>query len=224
MNLAIITSNLLFGESLKTLLENYKFRKGRSIVVKDFTLENIEELDVLVSDYDSTKFKKFLSNTKIQKNKLTGIEKILITQKRLNLLPKGNIYLKRPFRIVDLVEALQPIFESIKSRRENNKVLGYISFIISDRKLVYKDKQAVLLTEKESDIFVSLLNSEDRGITKEEVMSKVWMLNPNIETHTFETHLYRLRKKIKEGLILNDFIINKGGRFYLNHKFTGEKN
>ena len=224
MKLAIITSNLLFGESLKTLLENYKFRKGRSIVVKDFTLENIEELDVLVSDYDSTKFKKFLSNTKIQKNKLTGIEKILITQKRLNLLPKGNIYLKRPFRIVDLVGLLQPIFESMKSKRENNKVLGYISFIISDRKLIYKDKQAVLLTEKESDIFVSLLNSEDRGITKEEVMSKVWMLNPNIETHTFETHLYRLRKKIKEGLILNDLIINKGGRFYLNHKLTGEKN
>ena len=224
MKLAIITSNLLFRESLKTLLENYKFRKGRSVVVKDFTLENIEELDVLVSDYDSTKFKKFLSNTKIQKNKLTGIEKILITQKRLNLLPKGNIYLKRPFRIVDLVEVLQTIFERLKSRRENNKVLGYISFIISDRKLIYKDKQAVLLTEKESDIFVSLLNSEDRGITKEEVMSKVWMLNPNIETHTFETHLYRLRKKIKEGLILNDFIINKGGRFYLNHKLTGEKN
>jgi len=224
VNLAIITSNLLFGESLKTLLENYKFRKGRSIVVKDFTLENIEELDVLVSDYDSTKFKKFLSNTKIQKNKLTGIEKILITQKRLNLLPKGNIYLRRPFRIVDLVGLLQPIFESMKSKRENNKVLGYISFIISERKLIYKDKQAVLLTEKESDIFVSLLNSEDRGITKEEVMSKVWMLNPNIETHTFETHLYRLRKKIKEGLILNDFIINKGGRFYLNHKLTGEKN
>ena len=192
--------------------------------MKDFTLENIEELDVLVSDYDSTKFKKFLSNTKIQKNKLTGIEKILITQKRLNLLPKGNIYLRRPFRIVDLVGLLQPIFESMKSKRENNKVLGYISFIISDRKLIYKDKQAVLLTEKESDIFVSLLNSEDRGITKEEVMSKVWMLNPNIETHTFETHLYRLRKKIKEGLILNDFIINKGGRFYLNHKLTGKKN
>ena len=112
----------------------------------------------------------------------------------------------------------------MKSKKENNKVLGYISFIISDRKLIYKDKQAVLLTEKESDIFVSLLNSEDRGITKEEVMSKVWMLNPNIETHTFETHLYRLRKKIKEGLILNDFIISKGGRFYLNHELTGKKN
>ena len=215
---------MLFGESLKTLLENYKFRKGRSIIVKDFTLENIEELDVLVSDYDSTKFKEFLSNTKMQKNKLKEIEKILITQKRFELLPKGNIYLKRPFRIVDLVGLLQPIFESMKSKRENNKVVGSISFIISDRKLIYKDKQAIVLTEKESDIFVFLLNSEDRGITKEEVMSKVWMLNPNIETHTFETHLYRLRKKIKEGLILKDFIINKGGRFYLKHELTGQKN
>ncbi len=215
---------MLFGESLKTLLENYKFRNGRSVVVIDFSFENIEDLDVLVSDYDSSKFKKFLSNTKMQKNKLAEIEKILITRKRFEVLPKGNIYLKRPFRIVELVEVLQSIFERMKSKRENNKVLGYISFIISDRKLIYKDKQAVLLTEKESDIFVSLLNSGDRGITKEEVMSKVWMLNPNIETHTFETHLYRLRKKIKESLILEDFIINNEGRFYLNHELTGEKN
>ena len=192
---------MLFGESLKTLLENYKFRNGRSVVVKDFTLENFENLDVLVCDYDATKFKEFLSNTKMQKNKLKEIEKILITQKRFDLLPKGSIYLKRPFRIVELVEVLQPIFERMKSKRENNKVLGYISFIISDRKLIYKDKQAVVLTEKESDIFVSLLNSENRGITKEEVLSKVWMLNTNIVTHTFETHLYRLRRKIKEGLL-----------------------
>ena len=83
MNLAIITSNILFGESLKTLLENYKFRNGRSVVVKDFTLENIKDLDVLVSDYHPTKFKEFLSNTKMQKNKLKEIEKILITQKMM---------------------------------------------------------------------------------------------------------------------------------------------
>ena len=123
MNLAIITSNMLFGESLKTLLENYKFRNGRSVVVKDFTLENFENLDVLVSDYDSTKFKEFLSNTKMQKKKLAEIEKILIIQKRFELLPKSNIYLKRPFRIVELVEVLQPIFERMISKRENKKVL-----------------------------------------------------------------------------------------------------
>ena len=71
---------------------------------------------------------------------------------------------------------------------------------------------------------VSLLNSSDRGITKEEVMSQVWMLNPNMETHTFETHLFRLRKKIKENLLLNNFIVNKKGRYYLNRELTGKEN
>ena len=75
MNLAIITSNMLFGESLKTLLENYKFRNGRSVVVKDFNLEKIEDLDVLLSDYDTAKFNKFLSNKKMQKYKKINLRR-----------------------------------------------------------------------------------------------------------------------------------------------------
>ena len=90
--------------------------------------------------------------------------------------------------------------------------------------LIYKNKKAVDLTEKESDIIVSLLNSSDRGITKEEVMSQVWMLNPNMETHTFETHLFRLRKKIKANLFLDNFIMNREGRYYLNAELIGQKN
>ena len=224
MNLAIITSNVLFEDSLKSLLGNYEFRNGKSVIMKEFDFEKIEELDVIVSDYKLSKLKEFLSNKKIQKSKLKEIEKILITKKEFELLPKNNIYLKRPFRIVELTEVLQSIFERMKSKKENKRIFGYISYIISDRKLIYKDKQAVELTEKENDIFVYLLSSGDRGITKEEVMSRVWMLNPNMETHTFETHLYRLRKKIKESLFLNNVIINKKGRFYLNHQFTGQKN
>ena len=80
---------------------------------------------------------------------------------------------------------------------EEKKFFGHLCFIIPDRKLTYKDKTVVELTEKESDIILALLGSGDKGITKEEVMSDVWMLNPNMETHTFETHLYRLRRKIK---------------------------
>tara|TARA_B100000287_G_C20461206_1_gene713454 strand:+ start:90 stop:764 length:675 start_codon:yes stop_codon:yes gene_type:complete len=224
VNIAIITSNALFGESLKSLLENYEFRKGKSVIMKDFDFEKVEELDVIVSDYKLSKLKDFLSNKKLQENKLKEIEKILITQKEFELLPKNNIYLKRPFRFVDLVEVLQSIFERMKSKKENKRIFGSISYIISDRKLIHKDKQAVELTEKESDIFLYLLSSRDKGITKDEVMSQVWMLNPYMETHTFETHLYRLRKKVKEGLLLNDFIVNKGGRFYLNHELMGEKN
>ena len=119
---------------------------------------------------------------------------------------------------------MQLIFETLKSKSENKIVHGDISFTIPDRKLIYKDNHSVDLTEKESDIIVSLLNATGRGITKEAVMSKVWMLNSEMETHTFETHLYRLRKKIKEALLLKNLIMNKGGRYFLNPELIGQEN
>jgi len=224
LRLAIITSNTFFGESLKSLLQDYNFENGIRLILKDYSLESSEEFDVIVSDYKLGQFKNFLQKTKIQKNKLKEIEKILITERKFELLPKNNIYLQRPFRFIELIEVLYSTFERLKSKRENKKTLGCISFIISERKLFYKDKKTVDLTEKESDIIVSLLNASDRGITKEEVLSKVWMLNPNTETHTFETHLFRLRKKIKENLLINNFIMNIKGRYYLNSELTGKEN
>ena len=224
MRLAIITSNTFFGESLKSLLQDYNFENGIRLILKDYSLESSEEFDVIVSDYKLGQFKNFLQKTKIQKNKLKEVEKILITEKEFELLPKNNIYLQRPFRFIELVEVLYSTFERLKSKRENKKTLGCISFIISERKLFYKDKKTVDLTEKESDIIISLLNASNRGITKEEVMSQVWMLNPNMETHTFETHLFRLRKKIKENLLINNFIMNIKGRYYLNSELTGKEN
>ncbi len=221
MRLAIITSNNLFGESLRSLLENYNFKNGTSLILKDFSSDKIEELDVIVSDYKLEKFNKFLQKTNIQENKIAEIEKILITEKEFELLPKKNIYITRPFRFIELVEVLYSIFERLRSKEEDKKIYGHLSFIIPDRKLIYKNKKAVDLTEKESDIIMSLLNSSNRGIAKEEVMSQVWMLSPYTETHTFETHLFRLRKKIRENLLLKNLIKNKQGRYYLNTEIIG---
>ena len=225
MNLGIITPNIFFGESLGSLLDNCEHTKDRCIILKEFSTQNIAELDVIISDYKWNKLKDILLNAKMHKSKIEGIEKILITEKGYKQLPqKNNFYLKRPFRASELLEALQSIFERLKSKRENKRFLGDISFIISERKLIYKDNQSVELTEKESDIMLSLLGSSDRGITREEVMSKVWVLNSNMETHTFETHLYRLRKKIKENILIKNLILNKEGRYYLNHEIIGQKN
>ena len=224
MRVAILTSNKFFKESLKSLLQDYNFKNGICLNVKDCSLDNDEDFDVIISDYKLDQLKNFLEKTKIQKKKLKEIEKILITEKEFELLLKNNIYLQRPFRFVELVDVLYSISERLRSKRENKKTVGYISFIISDRKLIYRGKRIVELTEKESDIILSLLNSSDKGITKEEVMSQVWMLNPNMETHTFETHLFRLRKKIRDNLLLNNFIMNKKGRYYLNYELTGQKN
>ena len=224
MNLGIITPNIFFGESLLSLLENCDLTKYRYEIIKEVSTQNIAELDVIISDYKWNKLEDILLNAKMHKREIEGIEKILITEKGYKQRPVSNFYLNRPFRALELLEALHSIFEKLKSKKENKRVIGDITFIVPDRRLIYKDNKSVELTDKESDIILSLLSSADRGITKEEVMSKVWVLNSNIETHTFETHLYRLRKKIKENLFVKNLIINKDGRYYLNNEIIGQKN
>ena len=224
MNLGIITPNIFFGESLESLLENCDFTKDRCEIIKDISTQNIAELDVIISDYKWNKLEDILLNAKMHKREIESIEKILIIEKEYTRRPVSNFYINRPFRASELLEALHSIFEKLKSKRENKRVYGDITFIVPDRRLIYRDNKSVELTDKESDIILSLLSSSDRGITREEVMSKVWVLNSNIETHTFETHLYRLRKKIKENLFVKNLIINKDGRYYLNNEIMGQKN
>ena len=162
MRVAIITKNNFFGESLKSLLENYSFKNDISINLKDFSLDNIEELDVIVSDYKFEQLKYFLKKTNIKENKIQELEKILISEKEFELPRNNNIYIKQPFRFIELIEVLHSIAERLKDKKEEKISFGCLSFIIPDRKLTYKDKTVVELTEKESDIIVSLFNSSDR--------------------------------------------------------------
>ena len=54
-----------------------------------------------------------------------------------------------------------------------------------------------MLTEKEIQLFELFLNSKG-SISKEVILSKVWQYADDADTHTVETHIYRLRKKIKK--------------------------
>jgi len=224
MVIGIVTPNIFFGESLGSLLENYDFTKDRCVLLKEVSTQNIAELDIIISDYTWNKLKEILISARMHKSRIKDIEKILIIEKGYHQLPTNNFYLKRPFRASELFDMLHSILERLKCKKMNRRFLGNLSFIISERKLVHKDNQSVELTEKESDIILSLLSSSHRGITREDVMSKVWVLNSNMETHTFETHLYRLRKKIKENLFLKNLIVNKDGRYYLNHEVLAQRN
>ena len=64
------------------------------------------------------------------------------------------------------------------------------------------------LTEKEINSIIYLFNSRD-VVKIDELQSKVWGYQPELETHTVETHIYRLRKKISESFGDNLFIFSE---------------
>ena len=76
-----------------------------------------------------------------------------------------------------------------------------------------KDDNFIILTEKEIQLLELFLNN-NKPISKNEILSSVWHYSSDADTHTVETHIYRLRKKINNKFSDENFILNnKDGYF-----------
>ena len=81
-----------------------------------------------------------------------------------------------------------------------------------------KGEDFIILTEKEIQLLELFLNNK-KPISKENILSKIWNYAADADTHTVETHIYRLRKKISEKFLDEKFILNnKEGYFFEKKK------
>ncbi len=92
------------------------------------------------------------------------------------------------------------------------KVKDYL--LDKNEKKLLKDKSFIILTEKEIHL-IELLLKNSSPVTKEVILSAVWNYSSDADTHTVETHIYRLRKKVNDKFIDNKFILNNKDGYYL---------
>ena len=112
-----------------------------------------------------------------------------------------------PINIENLVEEINIQFLKEKYKNQSNIKISKYLLNLNSRTLNFNDKK-LKLTEKEVNIIL-FLKIDDRSKSISELQDKVWGYSSNLETHTVETHIYRLRKKIydafkDDALILND--------------------
>jgi hypothetical protein len=81
--------------------------------------------------------------------------------------------------------------------------LGPWVFRPQDRVLL-KDGREVALTDRETDMLVYLARTGGRAASREELLRHVWQYQDGVDTHTLETHVYRLRQKTGEDVIVTD--------------------
>ena len=128
------------------------------------------------------------------------------------------ILLDIPLRIQDMFQRVSTSLDQIET--QNSKKLKFKKFTYdSGLRTLHNGNLKIRFTEKESQIFMCLLDNSNTQISKKNLLKKVWSYNEDIDTHTLETHIYSLRKKIEENLKLEDLIIfldNKG--YFLNKK------
>jgi len=106
----------------------------------------------------------------------------------------------------------------------NNKISNFLKkskIIIKDYEIdsnersITKKKIKVKLTEKELDLILALRNNN--GLNKSFLLKSIWKHSLDLDTHAFETHLHRLRKKINKYFNDKDFIIEKNSLYYLTN-------
>ena len=121
-----------------------------------------------------------------------------------------------PFKMSDIYRRIENYLIQIDIN--NKRIIKYRNFSYdpSTRELI-NQSTFLRLTEKESQIFNCLMENTDPHITKKELLKKVWSYGDGIDTHTLETHIYAIRKKIDSKLNIKDLIMfeEKKG-YYIN--------
>ncbi len=82
------------------------------------------------------------------------------------------------------------------------------------KKKLSRSNNYIILTEKEVQL-LELLVDEKQPISKDSILSSVWNYASDADTHTVETHIYRLRKKIIDKFRDEKFILNNKNGYYL---------
>ena len=96
-----------------------------------------------------------------------------------------------------------------KNKFNKNSSIQVKNYLLNkNEKKLLKSENFIILTEKEVQLIELLLNKK-KPLSKENILSSVWHYSSDADTHTVETHIYRLRKKISDKFDDEKFILNK---------------
>ncbi len=141
---------------------------------------------------------------------------LVILKKKILNIPNQVIIDKFPININELNQILNINVLKSKYIEQFEINLGKYNLDLNSR-ILNQDKKELELTEKESSILVFLKKS-DGAVKINQLQEKVWGYNSELETHTVETHIYRLRKKIFDHFSDNQFILSDKNGYFLNEE------
>ena len=172
----------------------------------DIISELKEHIGYEISKFDNKEifFDKYKSQSISTENSI-----LIVHEKEYDFFVKNInedqiIKLKPPVNIFTFIENLNVKFIQKKYQVQSNVSVKDFFLDINSRELK-KDKFSLKLTERETDMILYLNNSR-KPVNVETLEKEIWQHSSDLETHTVETHIYRLRKKIKAKFGNDDLI------------------
>jgi len=207
-SLFIIQNETLHGILTEIkLFENFKINFDKdleSFLNRDIDLNDKKSLCILnydlVSDFDA----------KIKKITIPVI--LLVNDKKVSL--KSDFYeVKIPFQINYFFQKINKIFSQVEYQGRSFIQIMNLNLDLNDRS-ISDGKSKLKLTEKEIE-FITYLKNSKKPVKINSLLENVWKYSTDIETHTIETHVHRLRKKFQEKFHLNDVIKNNKDGYFI---------
>ena len=176
--------------------------KNQTLVIYDFNIfyEILKEID------NHLNFNLLnINKNKIDQHNVKNQDNFLIISNK-KIKDANNLILinQLPIEIKKLVENINVSFLKKKYYQQSEITSGNYKLNLNSRKIFNQDK-SLNLTEREANIILFLINSE-KPVKISKLQTEVWGHNSKLETHTVETHIYRLRKKINNVFKDNNFI------------------
>ena len=170
---------------------SFKIKNLKKLESKD---ENFVEYSLVITNYINKSF--LLKEKKIDKNKILFLSKE----------KKNNQNIVYPVQIKNLIEKIN--IKLIKQKYNNQSYVKISNYILNlNSRIISKNNNSLKLTEKEINIIL-FLNDHKNPQKVSILQNQVWGYLSELETHTVETHIYRLRKKISDNFKDNNFIIS----------------
>ena len=178
----------------------------------------IYNLIILFDIFDEIKNKLNINVINIDEQNFNQLD--LSKYKNYLIISQNECSLKNYVLIKNLPQKINKILEQINIEYISNKFVSQASILIGKYKLDFnsrtinlKDK-SLKLTEREVDIINFIWNN--KKVNLKELQKNVWNYLTELETHTVETHIYRLRKKIFDIFKDDNFINHDKDGYYIN--------
>ena len=187
--------------SLIEEVEKYNVRKNFKIkcISKDDFFKN--KLSFVIVDEN-------IFSELIRQKKIFNQIILIKTSKQILQSPSKEtevITIHTPFRLSELYNVISNRIHLISSQIERVIKFNYFTYDPRVRTL-FDSNCSMRFTEKESNIFEYLLKNSNKYVSKKILLKEIWSYSEGIDTHTLETHIYSLRKKIADNLTLKNLI------------------
>ena len=178
-------------DTVDLIIINYKFIKDNYNILINLANEKKLKIIVIFDDHiDRSQFKKF----------------------------DNFNFVVKPFRLKQIIDIIKDFFISYETYQKHIKITHDLIFRPETKTLLNKSNNMIInLTEKESILLNFILENKENVLKKDEILINVWGITERINTHTLETHIYSLKKKLDAFEYHHSFICSDNlGGYYFN--------